>query len=131
MSSKIQKSNKVKKVSNKKPNATTVALSQQHYSGPIPRPADLEKYEHIQVGFADRIITMAEKESQHRIKSENKIINSERIFNIIGQLLATILGLGVIGVMVYAFYLGYAKQVQYIVLGIASVVGLFIYRRNK
>lgn len=35
------------------------------YSGPVPDPLSLEKYEKIQPGFANRLITMDEKEQQH------------------------------------------------------------------
>lgn len=38
----------------------------RHFSGPIPSPEVLQKYEMIQVGFADRIITMAENERKDR-----------------------------------------------------------------
>lgn len=50
-----------------KDNKTTQAISiSTTYSGPIPAASELAKYETIQPGFADRIITMAEKQSEHR-----------------------------------------------------------------
>jgi uncharacterized membrane protein len=132
MSHKVSKSksNKPKQIPKKNNSLLAAATHTEHYSGPIPQPEDLVKYENIQIGFADRIITMTENEAKHRQKSENKIINSERIFNILGQLLGAFLGLSVIGIMVYAFYLGYAEQVQYIGFSIAIVISLFIYKRK-
>jgi uncharacterized membrane protein len=47
-----------------------VELRAEHFAGPLPHPDILLKYEEIQVGFADRIITMAEKQTNHRIESE-------------------------------------------------------------
>nr|DAR22085.1 MAG TPA: putative membrane protein [Caudoviricetes sp.] len=41
-------------------------MVQQHFSGPIPPPEILSGYEQIHPGFADRIISMAEKQSAHR-----------------------------------------------------------------
>lgn len=38
----------------------------QEYSGPLPPPKMLEHYNEIDPGFANRIITMAEKEQTHR-----------------------------------------------------------------
>lgn len=131
MSNKLSKpKNKVSKIS---PESSGVIArhQQKHYSGPIPEPSDLQKYEDIKIGFAERIVTMAEYEARHRQNIENKIINSERIFNIFGQLIAACMGLSVIVLMGYAFSEGYAEQVKWIGVSIASVVGLFIYKRKK
>ena len=38
----------------------------EQYSGPIPHPKIISGYEEILPGAADRILSMAEKESQHR-----------------------------------------------------------------
>ncbi len=128
MSKKLTKSkNKVSKI----PSSNSGKLiAQQHYSGPIPQPSDLQKYENIKIGFAERIVLMAEHEANHRQNIEHKIINSERIFNIFGQLVAACMGLSVIALMWYAFSEGYAEQVKWIGVSIASVVGLFIYKRK-
>lgn len=42
---------------------TSISLS---YSGPLPHPADLEKFERILPGAADRILGMAEREQALR-----------------------------------------------------------------
>jgi uncharacterized membrane protein len=107
-----------------------VQHQQEHYSGPIPQPSDLQKYEDIKIGFAERIVIMAENEANHRQKIELKIINSERIFNIFGQLVAAFMGFLVIALMWYAFSEGYADQVKWIGISIASVVGLFVYKHK-
>ena len=41
-------------------------IRQSSFSGPLPPPQILEKYESIVPGSADRIIGMAEKQSEHR-----------------------------------------------------------------
>ncbi len=44
------------------------------FTGPIPPPEVLQGYENVKQGFADRILTMAEKQQDHRISSESKMI---------------------------------------------------------
>lgn len=122
--------NKVSKIPQNNGGKIITHQQQEHYSGPIPKPLDLQKYEEIKAGFAERILTMAENESKHKQNIDHRIINSERIFNILGQLAATFMGLSVIALMWYAFSEGYADQVKWIGIGIASIVGLFIYKRK-
>ncbi len=47
------------------------------FSGPIPPPEALEKYEHILPGAAERILSMAEKNNDHNIKIENRRLDIE------------------------------------------------------
>ncbi|HDY7993147.1 TPA: DUF2335 domain-containing protein [Vibrio vulnificus] len=47
------------------------AISQQ-YSGPLPPPSMLEGYDRVQYGFAERIVSMAEREQAHRHQLENR-----------------------------------------------------------
>jgi len=55
-----------------------ISLSKREmFSGPLPPPEMLGKYEEICSGAADRIIKMAETQSSHRQKLENKVISSD------------------------------------------------------
>ncbi len=47
----------------------------QRYSGPLPPPKMLHAYETITEGFAERILSMAEKEQDHRHTIENTAVN--------------------------------------------------------
>lgn len=58
-----------------------ICVSSQFSSGPIPAPQILDGYEKICPGSADRIIKMAEEESAHRRKMEEKALNAEIEFN--------------------------------------------------
>lgn len=49
---------------------TMVAMEQKMYSGPLPPAEEIEAYERVCPGAADRIITMTEKSLEHRISSE-------------------------------------------------------------
>lgn len=132
MSKKLPKKN-TNKVTKIKPNSNKGVIAHQqskHYSGPIPEPSDLQQYENIKIGFAERIMSMAERESSHRQKIDNRIINSERIGGIFGQIIAACMGGSVIVLMGYAISKGFAEQVKWIGISIASVVGLFIYKKR-
>jgi uncharacterized membrane protein len=50
------------------------AISQQ-YSGPLPPPKMLHDYDTVNAGFAERIVSMAEKEQGHRHSLENLAVN--------------------------------------------------------
>lgn len=51
------------------------AMRKESFSGPIPHPELLQKYEEVQNGFAERIVSMAERQLNHRIKCENAMVN--------------------------------------------------------
>lgn len=44
------------------------------YSGPLPPPHVLRDYEDVLPGLADRIVTMAEKQLDHRMRLEKTVI---------------------------------------------------------
>jgi len=56
-----------------------VVIRQQQefaYSGPLPPATEFAQYERILNGAAERILTLAEKEAEHRRVIENKLIKS-------------------------------------------------------
>ena len=53
-----------------------VSHSKMTYSGPLPRPQHLERYEDVCPGAADRIIAMAENQSRHRQEIEKDAVNT-------------------------------------------------------
>ena len=60
----------------------------EEFSGPIPPPDIIEKYERIIPGSADTIITMAEKQAAHRQAMEKKMIESESRDGLLGIIFA-------------------------------------------
>lgn len=50
----------------------------QHYQGPVPHPKILKEYEEILPGSAERMLSMAEKEQNHRHQMEIKEINIDQ-----------------------------------------------------
>lgn len=53
-----------------------IATSSVSYSGPIPPPHFLREYEEIVPGSAERILAMAENQTNHRIAMEDRALNS-------------------------------------------------------
>jgi len=72
-------------------------------SGPIPSPQILQQYNSIVPDAAERIIRMAEKQSDHRIDLEGKVVSSNILKSYIGMMLATIIA-------VYGLYI--AKEIS-------------------
>ncbi|MDP1633348.1 MAG: DUF2335 domain-containing protein [Gallionellaceae bacterium] len=50
---------------------------QKVHHGPLPAPEDLQRYDELLPGAAERIIAMAEMEQRHRHEQEKKAIASE------------------------------------------------------
>lgn len=111
----------------------------ESYSGPIPPPAELQNYELIQPGFADRLISMAEKEQNNRlnltrlqIESEIKLQTRDQKLFVIGQILAFASVLSIVLLCGYAFYLGAFDEGKIIAVSvIIGLAGLFIVKRNS
>ncbi len=77
---------------------------QEQFSGPIPHPSILQHYNQVVSGAAQRILSMAENQSAHRIALEPAVVlsdvkKSERgqwfglVVALVGLLVALILGL--------------------------------------
>lgn len=84
-----------------------VAHVSQTYSGPIPPPQMLAEYEAVQPGFADRIISMAEKEQANRHLLENKAVDGAIKKDARGQHYALMTSFGVLGGGSFLIYTGH------------------------
>lgn len=47
------------------------------WSGPLPSPDSLREFEEIVPGSADRLITMVEKQGNHRMEIEKRVVDGE------------------------------------------------------
>jgi uncharacterized membrane protein len=104
----------------------TRVVSKSH-SGPIPSADELEHLERVQSGLADRVVTMAEKEQNHRHVTTTALISKEFSLRNKGQNLA-IAGLALIlSIVGFIAYLGDTKYAALLGGGtIVAVVSLFI-----
>jgi len=104
-------------------------VAQATFSGPIPHPSHLDKYESILPGSADRLISLAEKQSAHRQAIEMKLVDAEiddhkaeRTERRIGQWLG--FGIGTFTVAAGAIVAGIGQPWAGGFIGTAGVAGL-------
>ena len=107
------------------------AIIQRKYSGPIPPPSSLRGYEEVLPGSADRILSMAERQSQHRQDMEKKMVNSESRDSLLGILFAFALcsGFLVTAIVTVVMVPEGAGAVSAAVIGasgIGTIIGTFI-----
>lgn len=114
------------------PESNTSLIRAEGYSGPIPPPQMLEQYGRIQKDLPERILAMAERQSQHRINLERLIVRGDSYRATMGLLFAFVIALTA---LVGGFYLvsigmeGYG--IAAIITAIATMVGPFVYREYK
>jgi len=113
----------------------TRQISAESYSGPLPQPEELGKYESILPGAADRIITMAEQEQAQRHNAERTFLELRRL-NIQadyarsnrGLYLGAAVALAIVAAGALMAYLGQSAEAVAVVVGtIAGVAGVFVY----
>jgi uncharacterized membrane protein len=105
---------------------TEQVIGQFHrHSGPLPPPEVLQGYENITPGFADRIVTMAEKQAQHRQELEKIAYKSESRNSFTGVIMA---GVVVVSITISAILTGNAILGGILgSAGLAGLAGTFIY----
>ena len=103
-------------------------IIRQEYSGPLPPPDAIQKYDEIIPNGAERIMAMAEKQSEHRQQLEKKALDTDSRNSLLGVIFAFILGLLTIVAGVIVILTGHSWPGT--ILGSAGLVGLvsvFIY----
>ena len=76
--------------------AMLVQETRSEFRGPLPPPELLKQYDEVQAGVANRIITMAENQSEHRQILEKKVVSSDIIKSYLGIFSAFTLSLTMI-----------------------------------
>jgi len=102
------------------------------WKGPLPSPETLKAYNDAFPNGAERIFKMAEKQSDHRMNMENKVIPEEQRQSKHGQLFAFIIALVFLGVSAWLIYTGH--DVAGTVIGTTDLVALatvFIIGRSR
>lgn len=75
-----------------------MVLAEHSYSGPLPQPADLQAYELVLPGAAERIMKQFEDQGAHRRELEQVVVRGSERRGDLGQWLAFVLMLsGVVG----------------------------------
>jgi uncharacterized membrane protein len=110
-----------------KSNAVVLRQSQS-FSGPLPPPEMLRKFDEVVPGAAERIIKMAEEQSAHRKDLEKKVIESDISRSKWWQVLGFVIA--IVGLIASAYIAIYGNAIAGSVLGVgtlASLVGVFMY----
>ena len=83
-----------------------VAVQRESYAGPIPHPSILRQFNEIIPNGADRIMSMSEKQTSHRIDMERNVITANNRDSFIGLIIAGILGVSGIFLGAWLFAIG-------------------------
>ena len=100
----------------------------QSFSGPLPPPEILRKFDEVVPGAAERIIKMAEDQSIHRKELEKKVVDSDITRSKWGQILGFVIAIA--GLAVSAIIVVYGNAIAGGIIGVgtlASLVGVFMY----
>ena len=104
----------------------------QSFSGPIPPPALLEKYNEIIPNAAERILIMAEKQQEHRQELERKVIFSNAGSQKEGLYLGFVVAMtAIIGGIVLVAKGKEATGLTAVITALAALVGVFIYGKHE
>ena len=101
----------------------TRQISLQQWSGPLPSPADLERFNHIIPDGAARILAMAEKEQHHRVQYETTGLDATIKEARRGQFLGAFISVAAVAGAVYTASIGAPWFVSAALVGI-PVLGL-------
>jgi uncharacterized membrane protein len=108
-------------------------VSQQYsFSGPLPPPEVLEKYNQAMPGLAERIICMAEQQARHRQEIEKTVVNSNAFVQKVGPFLGFVVAMtAVIGGIELVLKGKDGYGLAAIITALASLAGVFIYGKRQ
>ncbi len=89
---------------NRPPNQVQVSQTAQVFTGPLPPPEQLIKYNEAVPNAAERIIAMAEKQSTHRQQLENTVLQVEAQRSSLGLTAAFVLSVLALSASTFCIY---------------------------
>lgn len=101
------------------------------YSGPLPAPEDFMKYKSVLSDAPERILRMAEKQTDHRIESEQKIIHIKGRESLIGQCAGFIISICSLVVACILGLNGHDWLAGVIPTSVAGLAAIFVLRKKK
>jgi uncharacterized membrane protein len=106
-------------------------VQSETFSGPLPPPEVMQGYEKVCPGAADRILVMAERQSEHRRSLEARYQTQGGRREWLGMLLGFILAAGAIGGGIYLVAHNHqAEGLTSIILALGGLVSVFVYART-
>lgn len=106
----------------------TSLMVSEHFTGPIAHPRHLKGYEEVTPGAADRIIAMAEKQQEHHIAMDEKVLVAEESDRRLGMWLGAAAFVFLIACALVSALVVESVVIPGLFLGTAAIggVGLFI-----
>ncbi len=102
------------------------------FSGPIPPPDVLKRYEEVLPGAAERILKMAEEQSAHRRKLETTAINSMDFNSKLGIAAGLFIILACIALAAYCVHRGANLTGLAMVIGsVGGLLGAYLYGKKS
>lgn len=99
-----------------------VVTMHKTHTGPLPDPDTLAQYSTIIPNGAERIMQMAEKQLDHRMNLENKVVSSQMLQSNIGQFLAFFIGIAALTASTICIIKGHEWSGS--LIGIGGLTGL-------
>ena len=118
-------------IENQKESPPKTAQVSMTYSGPLPPPSVIEGYERILPGSADRILTMAEVQGEHRRRIESQESRANIVTVRIGAVFALIITIFTIGAGTYLISIDKgAGGLAIIIAELVALASVFIIGRR-
>ena len=103
-------------------------IIEKKFSGPLPPPETLKIYNEVIPNGADRIMQMAEKQSEHRQALEKKALKTDSRNSVLGIISGFLIGIWTISIAGYVIVKGYSWTGTWIgSLGLFGLVYVFVY----
>jgi uncharacterized membrane protein len=113
-----------------KPQIQTVA-QQVSYSGPLPTASEFAAYDKALPGAAERLLSMAEKQAEHRRKMDEKIVDKSLRLNSTGQVVSFIVSVLALGAVCLCVVLSQpGASIAPALIAIPSILSV-IFNRKK
>jgi uncharacterized membrane protein len=108
------------------------AITAQRFTGPLPPPEILRKYDELLPGSAERIIAMAERQGAHRQRLESEVVTSNCRNERLGMIFGFVICVTAISAGIYAVKMG--KEgfgIAAIISALAAPMAVFIYGKSR
>ena len=113
-------------------NLRAVSIENSLWSGPVPPPEVLEKYDNVVPGAANRILEMAEKQAAHRIHLEKTVVHEDSKRSYLGLIAGFILSATIIIGGIYLIAVGHDwAGVTLVGSNLVGLAGIFIYGNHS
>lgn len=107
-----------------------VAMEQRMFSGPLPSPEDFKAYGEAMKDAPQRILKMAEEQSEHRMRMEKKLLNRSTTESVLGQVIGFLISILFLSAAVWLGMNDHDVLAGTIVAAISSLIIVFVLKRN-